>query len=210
MVAFLTSRWSGQAALLEQSRLSAYEGLSETISESKLKYSAMGQRLKNIASQLDWRNNPMLWVVVRWQNAPEALRQEWEDTEKLFMRFLTQWERRSLLFAENEPLRRALYDEHMRVADEWGAFWSDFIGTVHNNPQGPRSDEAAQQLESQLNTIGDRLFDLSTYLHDFGLCLQNQAMGPWVGDVLPDRAPMPPHKTLQQLAAEPIKPEGQS
>lgn len=150
---------------------------------------------------MDWWNEPPLQAIVKWQTVPDQFQKGWERSQDSYLKFLVAFKSAALLFWDLEKLRLVLYEENMTVGGEWSDY-SFFLRTeVAINPQGPKDAKHVAMLRERAQAISARLLDVATYLDDFGVALQNHAIGSLAGFNLPPRKPELPHKTLEDIAA---------
>lgn len=202
LVNLLAGRWNAQASRLDDARLTAYREINAALSAATLEMSRLGQDLRNWDSSLDWWNEPHLQAIVKWQTIPGRFQKEWERSQDSYLKFLVAFKSAALLFWDLEKLRLVLYDENMALGGEWSDFSSFLMVEVAANPKGPKDAQHVAVLRARAQAMSSRLLDVSTYLHDFGVALQNHTMGPLAGFDLPERKPQLPHKTLNDVAVE--------
>ena len=213
LVNLLAGRWNAQASRLDDARLTAYRDINAALSTATLEMSRLGQELRNWESSLDWWNDPHLQAIVKWQTLPDQFQKEWERSQDSYLKFLVAFKSAALLFWDLEKLRLVLFEENMTLGGEWSDFSSFLRTEVTINPRGPKDAKHVAVLRARAQAMSTRLFDVSTYLHDFGVALQNHTMGPLAGFDLPPRKPEPPHKTLENIAATSslgLRPQGKS
>ena len=202
LIAFLTGRWSDQASRLDEARLAAYCEIKGPLSAMKLDLTRLSSDIRNWGSSLKWVDVPHLSAVVQWQTIPQTFSQNWQQAQDHYMQFLIAFESSALLFWDLEELRLTLFEENDRVGGEWSKYFSELQLNVATNPSGPKDHKKSDELNSSAAHIADRIMDLATYLHDFGISLQNHTTSSLVGQKLPPRIPHPPHRTLDNLFHE--------
>jgi hypothetical protein len=170
-----------------------YEGWQD-LQKNLFKFSSA---LVNYSSNVQWlnyfidsRNNPL----VNKGDKSKHTMEKWHELIKLYnklqrsyINFLRSFENNQVIFLPLSKMMKSFQSEYRKRVDDYN---QKFLDLIFPEIYGQKNFKTDEELKLAINEYGDKMSEISAFLDDFRVELQNETVGKVLNKKVPKRNPL--------------------
>lgn len=130
-------------------------------------------------------------IVLRsdWANIPRELIELNSRRADKFIEFLKSYDSNEIIIFDFKPLKDEITKEHNMLSEILSEFHKSYLDKIYGFSDRIPPIENISEMKEKIKTINEKAIDITGYVYDFRIEMQNRILGPILGKSVPKRQP---------------------